>query len=84
MNFYFGGLFLFLGIYLLHRIKKRQGIVSTDLKNQDGHMLLNDEEASESLLRESEKGTYKGGVGADILHAPLSYKDSWVVEPQMN
>ena len=58
--------------------------MSTDLKNQNGDLLQNDEEASESLLRESEKATYKGGVGAEILHAPLSYKDSWVVEPQMN
>ncbi len=59
--------------------------MSTDLKSSDGvGSLSKDEDASETLLKSTDKANYKGGAGADILHIPLTYEDSYIVSPEIN
>jgi len=78
MNFYMGGFFMVIGVMLLYRISKRRGMISTDLgKKNEASLEQNDE--NESLLRIPENPTYKGGIGAEILHVPLEYKNSYLL-----
>ena len=85
-NVYFGGLFALIGGITLYRIHRRQGMVSIDLgvKNDGISNMRDDEEAERVSLLSSEKLTYKGGVGADILHLPMAYKDSFFLPPTLN
>ena len=41
-------------------------------------------EESQRLLARTEHPAYKGGVGNDILHGPLDYKDSYSVPEEWN
>ena len=85
MNFYIGGLFMVFGALLLHRVCKRRGMVSADVgrPKKEGAADLNEDE-NESLLLEQDKAIYKGGIGADILHDPLLYKDSYMLPAEWN
>ena len=82
MNFYVGGFFIVIGTMLLYRVHKRRGMISTDLRNNGSLRAEQDEE--ESLLRESEAPTYKGGIGAEILHLPMQYTDSHISNASLN
>ena len=82
MNFYVGGFFIVIGTMLLYRVHKRRGMISTDLRNNGSFRAEQDEE--ESLLRESEAPTYKGGIGAEILHLPMQYTDSHISNASLN
>ena len=78
MNFYMGGFFMVIGVMLLYRISKRRGMISTDLGKKNEASLEHTDE-NESLLRIPENPTYKGGIGAEILHVPLEYKNSYLL-----
>ena len=78
MNFYMGGFFMVIGVMLLYRISKRRGMISSDLAKKDQASLEHTDE-NESLLRIPENPTYKGGIGAEILHVPLEYKNSYLL-----
>lgn len=43
-----------------------------------------EQDEEESLLRESEAPTYKGGIGAEILHIPMQYTDSHISNASLN
>ena len=83
MNFYIGGFFMVLGVLLLYRVHKRRGMISNDLLGTK-ETIFGGQEESESLLRSTENPTYKGGVGAELLHIPLCYKDSFILPPAWN
>jgi len=85
-NFYMGGVFMLFGTILLYRIHRRRGMVSMDLgKKNDGEAndLAEPDDDAVSLLS-TEKLTYKGGVGAEIMHLPLCYKDSYILPSSLN
>ena len=68
-----------IGVMLLYRISKRRGMISSDLAQKDNISLDGGTDENESLLSIPKNPTYKGGVGAEILHVPLEYKNSYVL-----
>ena len=94
MNFYIGGFMMILGVMLLYRVCKRRAVTSTLQTNspqfatatESNRLSLQGEtmEESQRLLSRTEHPAYKGGVGNDILHGPLDYKDSYSVPEDWN
>lgn len=92
MNFYIGGFMMILGVMLLYRVYKRRGVISNTTNTPEASAAasqltinsLNGFEESQGLLRRTEHPAYKGGIGNDILHGPLEYKDSFVLADEWN
>ena len=75
-----------LGALLLYKVHKRRGLIAMDLGNEASNKKNDLEEPSDEgeklLSEEFQSPQYKGGVGADILHIPLSYKDSYLLSAE--
>lgn len=75
---------MIIGAGLLYRVHKKRYMIASDSGTPAGYGGLQNEEESESLLAPEASPIYKGGIGAQILHMPLSYKDSTVVPAEWN
>lgn len=90
INFYMGGIFLMFGGIILYRVHRRRGMVSTDFgKKNDGLSLSEaaaqaEEDVEAASLLSTESLTYKGGIGCEVLHLPLRYKDSYLLPASFN
>jgi len=72
-----------LGGILLYRVHRRRGMVMTDFgKKNDGMMARDDEDAEAASLLSS--NLFKGGIGSEVLHQPLRYKDSYLLPERLN
>jgi len=72
-----------LGGALLYRVYRRRGMVMTDFsKKHDGMMSRDDDDAEAASLLSS--NLHKGGIGSEIVHLPLRYKDSYLLPTRLN
>ena len=88
-NIYMGFVFITFGGIVLYRIHRRRGMVSFDFgKKNDGESLsaaaAREDDVEAASLLTSESLTHKGGIGSEVFHLPLRYKDSYLLPPTIN